>query len=1288
MTDDEQAIESARRTARRLWQTLQEDPKLVSPASAAANAHLATFGLLMNAPDFLEELRMLVDLLRYGVENCSSYEDQFGMWWLSLAQAHAEIAERTDSLADWEKMAQCARAAADSSYVDDEMAEYSAFGLIGFHARRLQWYFDAGLDETVTQQQVYEAVVAMPEEIAELSARLMKPVYLPVAQAHRAAAHCARWAASESEDSSDLHDCVRLFADNVFQLHHDFPFRVDYLAMFAEMCLEQHWIAPERVPYEHAIAAAEEANLAPETEDDPGLHRLAARLIELSQDRDDPAVNDRIIAHYVACAEEEPQTWDLYGLALYRRAEQNDDADAYLAAVHWFERHVGNQETLDEGSWWSIALISDSYRQVWRLRQQPRHADLAIEHATKALALPLPDLESAQTVHWHRLCVLLDHLSSPDAAKRVAPLPYLDWLWEAEAALDVTATPITPEAALLAGTIGVCWFKAIPTFPEVMGGTPADVRLLYGRLESMLLLAKHIDDTDPELPQQLDMMIEFVRNIQRIAFGDGDADLTHLQKLFAATQSRFGTARYLAGLIGSMVGMKVKALGPVRAARKLLAMTEDMDEDEQREAKAYLAFFDLMELVNLNGKGEEYFTRTERAWRIIDALPDSPSTIMMKHFTEGFRRLAELRNGRTPSPGRPVDQSMLTGPMVAAINMGADIAHAKLTGNGDRLRELCAELAKLMTHPGSVLKDGVNPVQGILGIALTALSDVEPGDRQAVQEAIDCTTDLIEAAPVKHTHDVQTATHALARLLRRRNDRGDRTRARKHGLELLAHATWTVLQQADAGHAVEMAHNATKVADELVSWCLTDDAVDDLVRVVDARRGLVLKAAGTGRAITRFLIDTGHHELARKWAEAGGQDASLIPGSDAAADSWGGLRREVVRVLDEESLALITSPSLPEIREALRQHGSGALVYLLPGNARYGGTAVVVPADAEPYVVPLVGLDVVEDSPVARYQKAYEVWHEAETKTGPESLLWRAELRKICAWAWEVAGKELQAIADKIVLVPVGALGMIPWHAAGHDGRHLVQDVTISYTPSARMFCDVIERDEVMAGTPVLVGNPARNLHAGAIEANGLRDAFYPGGLFLGSLTAMPRAWRPAQDGAGTADDVMRLLAEPLPLLHLASHAVADMREPLRSQVDLASGPLSARALLDISPVDILPLGLVNLACCTTNVSGVDYDEALSLATTFLAIGARTVVGSLWWVPSGRATAHLMYMFYHHLNAGLSAAEALRRAQLWMLDPGRVLPDAMPEELRAMIPADGFSEEQIECWAGFTPLGR
>jgi CHAT domain-containing protein len=63
----------------------------------------------------------------------------------------------------------------------------------------------------------------------------------------------------------------------------------------------------------------------------------------------------------------------------------------------------------------------------------------------------------------------------------------------------------------------------------------------------------------------------------------------------------------------------------------------------------------------------------------------------------------------------------------------------------------------------------------------------------------------------------------------------------------------------------------------------------------------------------------------------------------------------------------------------------------------------------------------------------------------------------------------------------------------------------------------------------------------------------------------------------------------------------------------LASG-LAARELLAVSRVATLPIDTVVLAACTTNLGGAD-DEALSLATAFLAAGARTAFATLWRVP-------------------------------------------------------------------------
>jgi CHAT domain-containing protein len=98
-----------------------------------------------------------------------------------------------------------------------------------------------------------------------------------------------------------------------------------------------------------------------------------------------------------------------------------------------------------------------------------------------------------------------------------------------------------------------------------------------------------------------------------------------------------------------------------------------------------------------------------------------------------------------------------------------------------------------------------------------------------------------------------------------------------------------------------------------------------------------------------------------------------------------------------------------------------------------------------------------------------------------------------------------------------------------------------------------------------------------------------------------------------------------------------------------------------------------------------DYDEALTLGTAFAATGAASVVGTRWLVPDAR-TALLMFMFHHHLASGHSAGDALRLAQLWMLDPDRAALPEMPKTF-----ADEVSREDLgdpASWAGFIHMGR
>jgi CHAT domain-containing protein len=115
--------------------------------------------------------------------------------------------------------------------------------------------------------------------------------------------------------------------------------------------------------------------------------------------------------------------------------------------------------------------------------------------------------------------------------------------------------------------------------------------------------------------------------------------------------------------------------------------------------------------------------------------------------------------------------------------------------------------------------------------------------------------------------------------------------------------------------------------------------------------------------------------------------------------------------------------------------------------------------------------------------------------------------------------------------------------------------------------------------------------------------------------------------------------------------------------------------------------GLVVLAACTSDLTLTDHDEALTLASAFLAAGATGVVGSLWPVADSY-TAVAMFMLHRHLvrNPDDSPADALRAAQRWMLDPHRPIPAEMPEPLAAVAGRAHASDPRT--WAAFTYHGR
>ncbi|MFY1634762.1 CHAT domain-containing protein [Solwaraspora sp. WMMB335] len=606
-----------------------------------------------------------------------------------------------------------------------------------------------------------------------------------------------------------------------------------------------------------------------------------------------------------------------------------------------------------------------------------------------------------------------------------------------------------------------------------------------------------------------------------------------------------------------------------------------------------------------------------------------------------------------------------------------------------------------------------------LGLALLRRSEVT-GRVDGLPEAARLITQAREMIGGPHDPLWSLASETLSAVNRRLGETGD---ARASALAGLRRYAWNVLLQSDPAAAGVAARDAADAALDIARQCLMDNEPADAIQALDAGRGLVLFAATELRDVGTRLTAAGHGELAQRWQAATADDGP------AQADTE--LRREVLSALSQETRPAtgtpadpLDPPSVPEIQQALRATGADALVYLVPGASPQPGWALFAPADGPPGYLALPYLLTDGDDDVARHLAALSTrdvvlaasrgsWapggdeqREMDVKTSQSRAA--DSLDALCDWAWRAAigpllehwlSRRPAAGTDhppRIVLVPMGHLARVPWAAARRaDGRYAVQLARFSQAASARMLCDSAALPPVpLAPVGLVVGDPdtadeAAELTAARAEAYAIRQAFYPGARYVGR--------RPdgstSPTGPGTSDEVRDWLTSTRPgagaMLHLSCHGVVQADpEETSSYLLLAGGDrLTAEELTGLlAGAPQRQIGLVVLAACRTGVSGRGYDEAYSLATTFLAGGVRSAISTQWSIGD-RTTSLMMFMFHHFLRTErCPVREALRRAQLWMLDPDREPPAAMPAPLRRHVTEPDLAH--VIAWAGFVHWGQ
>ncbi len=655
-----------------------------------------------------------------------------------------------------------------------------------------------------------------------------------------------------------------------------------------------------------------------------------------------------------------------------------------------------------------------------------------------------------------------------------------------------------------------------------------------------------------------------------------------------------------------------------------------------------------------------------------DTGPLGPPTDTTPDQIETLRRMAEL-------PGLSTTERALRMSQLGTLELAA---------GGDHLDDGVRHLrAAVDTAPAEDARRGTYLMT--LGVALGDRYE-QRSDRRDLTECVAVLQRARDLAGGPEHPDWSTIGMSLGHTQRLSGRRALGNIVGRDGLR--GHA-WSVLLQAGTADATAAARHAATDAVDVARWFLHDQDPGGAALALDTGRGLILRSAVRFGDVAKQLETQGERDLAQRWREAvGGGAPELAPP---------GLRRDVIAGLG----VTLDPPELAELRAAMARMDMDALVYLVLGDAGVGA-AVVVPAHEEPSWLPL---PLLATSGAARLDAwlARDVGlgvRDADAAGAPASdtTPWRLALDDVCRWAWDAAvGPLLDAHlparhglgpgrVPRLVLVPMGPLARVPWHAADTGHGRALQRAVFSYAVSARTFCDSAWAAEVPREPGLVIGDPdtggaATPLWGARVEALAVHDAFYRDGRYVGRTAD----GRTAGDGPGSGDDVVAWLADggAGTVLHAACHGTVEVGTGSAdtSYLLLAGGSrFAAEDLIrTVARRRTRGIALAVLAACSSGVPGRGYDEAFSIATAFLTAGARTVVSALWQVPDTTGTSVLMFLFHHFLRTR-RPIDALRDAQLWMLDPGHVVPDEMPASLRAGLdePAD------VAAWAGFTHTGR
>jgi CHAT domain-containing protein len=250
-----------------------------------------------------------------------------------------------------------------------------------------------------------------------------------------------------------------------------------------------------------------------------------------------------------------------------------------------------------------------------------------------------------------------------------------------------------------------------------------------------------------------------------------------------------------------------------------------------------------------------------------------------------------------------------------------------------------------------------------------------------------------------------------------------------------------------------------------------------------------------------------------------------------------------------------------------------------------------------------------------------------------------------------------------LIIVPDGALHLLPFSALADNHSYVLSTHTVDVEPSATVF-DLLHQHLYVDASVTM---PYIGVAAWTQPAD-TRNPFLRAitGPEMSQLSPLPESKKEVETIAGdlprpsvillgsdaTETHFKSVAADSTKVIHLALHGYVDLDYPDRSALIFAPEPSGKDdGMLQVREIRGLHLKakLVTLSACDTGVGPVGEDGVNNLVNAFIEAGADSVVSTLWELED-RSTENLMSIFYSQLAHETRKVDALRSAQLELLN--------------------------------------